>query len=219
MSFFKISSVATIALLAVAGCAAGTDEASEASQDELRARTDIELTSTRDPASVQAKLFKLMTTFKDDASLDISSAIHTNSVQMSGMGEVGVRGRAITCNNSQMELVGPGGSGFSVIDLFSCTLVRFDKVRNGGQLPSVVVPFEGNVTLAGKLFQLLEKGEDKGGLGVKLTEANNPGCCDQISTTTYAIADDKATLSCTMRSGGIAGITSAECTFTQNDTH
>ena len=80
MKFFNISSLATIALLTVAGCAASTDEASQASQDdEVIAGTEIELTSTRDPASVQAKLFKLMTTFKNDASLDISSAIHTNT--------------------------------------------------------------------------------------------------------------------------------------------
>ena len=115
-----------------------------------------------------------------------------------------------------MELVSPGGSGFSVIDQFSCTLIRFDKVRNGGKLPSVVVPFEGNITLAGKLFDLLEKGGKKGGLGVKLTESNNPGCCDRISTTSYAIATLKRRSPARGAAAGSPASREAECTFVQN---
>jgi hypothetical protein len=218
MNFFKLSCLAACGLFAVAGCAAGDDNASEGSEDELVARPNIELARSRETASVQATLFKLMMTFSRDASFGISSAIDSNSLQMDGIGEVGVRGRAVTCTSSRMEVVGAGGTGFSQVDLFGCTFVRFDKARNGGKLPSVVVPFEGNAPLAGKLFALLEKGEKKGGLGVKRTASHHPGCCDQISTTTYAIGDANATLTCTERSGGLAGITQAECTYTQNDT-
>jgi hypothetical protein len=219
MNLFSFSSFVALSLVAVAGCAASTEESAESLQDNLTARPVIELATTRDPSSVQAQLFTLLETFKNDAELGIASGIESAALTMNGAPEAGVRGRTVTCDTSRMEAVAPGGGGFSQINFFGCVLQGFDQVRNGGVLPSVVVPFEGDKQLAGKLVALLAKGEQTGGLGVKKTGGKDPGCCDIPSSVTYTIGNDDASLSCTLRSGGFAAIQRAECTFLQNDTH
>ena len=124
------------------------------------------------------------------------------------------RSRAFLCGTpSKKVLLVEGDSDELVVQ-------RAYMDANGGRLPMVVIPFDGQKPLAGKLFTLLSKGEKKGGLGVKRTGGDDhPQCCDIPSSATYTIADRDASLSCTMRSGGFAAIQRAECVFSKNDTH
>ena len=203
------------ALSALAGCTASTqtDDAAQATgEDALISRPAIELTGSSDPASVQGKLFKLLSTFKDDADLEISSGIDSPAFFMKGAKEPKVSVRSLVCSESHL-IHATVGVGVSNTSIHECTLDGFDRNRAGGSLPAVVLG-QGEEPLAGKLFTLLSKGEKKGGLGVKRTSSTAPTpCCDMISTTSFEISDAAATLSCSLHSGGIAGISRAECTF------
>jgi hypothetical protein len=227
MKFIAISSI--FALSTLVGCAASTPADSDVSADEVTARPPINLTGSTDAGSVQAKLYKLLETFKDDQGLKISVGIESAAFFMQG----GHESRSVTCTQSLLPspvTVGGGGvapQGFPGFDpggvptapSFGCDLLGFDKVRNGGQLPFSVIPNEGESPLAGKLFELLRKGEQQGGLGVELTnKVDDPPCCDIPSSRTLTISDSRASLSCTQHTGGFAFIVTAECTYFVNDT-
>lgn len=216
----KIASISIVfALSTLVGCAGSVaDSAPDAVESDLTAsRPDIVTPSSTDPNSVQAKLFTLLQTFKDDAELGVL-ALSPTSLILDGAGELGVRGRAISCESAQLEAVAPGGGGFTTTTSYACTLLRFESIRNGGALPSVVIPFGGNPPLAGHLVSLLEKGAAKGGLGVTRTGHEAPGCCDLQSFVSYSLSDDTSTLSCEVVSGGLAGVTEAKCSYTRNIT-
>jgi hypothetical protein len=213
MKFFALSSLAALSLLA--GCAASTSESVADGQDDITASTKIELSSVADEASIQAKLYNLLDAFKGEADLGIAKDVATLS--MKGAREDGAPARSISCNESKL-VHATLGQGVSTTSFFACTLAGFQTVRNGGQLPSVVLKDDASQPLAGKLFSLLLKGEQKGGLGVVKTSGDShPPCCDMPISTTFAISDSTSTLSCTERAGGFAFIRSVECTLSKND--
>jgi hypothetical protein len=209
MKSFLFASLFAVSFLA--GCAAepGSDEGVD--QNDVTSRPTIELASSADPGSIQVKLYTLLSTLKGDASLGIESAIESPALTISG-----AEARAITCTESRL-VHATVGQGVTTTKFDSCTLEGFDKVRNGGQLPSVVVKAEGEQALASKLVALLAKGAEKGGLGVKRSGGVKPPCCDMATTTTYTISDDSAELSCTTHAGGFIGIVSEQCTYSLND--
>jgi hypothetical protein len=210
-----ITSVLTLSLLA--GCAANTDSegavGDDAAENALTSRPDIDLKSTSDTSSVQAKLFNLMSTFKGDADLGISSGIDSPALFMKGGKEKSVSNRSVECHTSNL-VHATVGKGVTTTTSFECTLSGFDKTRAGGALPSVVLG-QGEKPLAGKLFALMAKGEQKGNLGVKRTSpVTQPSCCDMPVTTSFEVSDAHGTLACSQKTGGFVSIESAECTYT-----
>jgi hypothetical protein len=207
-----------VPVLSLIGCAAPSgDSAEDTSSDELKARPTIELAPSSDKNSVQAELFGLLDAFKGDAALAIQDGIDSPALVMQGAAEQGVSGvRFVSCNS--MKLVSATvGVGVSTTTEYHCSLEGFDKVRNGGSLPNVVLAEKGEAPLAGKLFSLLAKGHDKGGFGVKMSGGNRPPCCDIPTSTSYSLSDSAGTLSCTMHSGGFVFIQQAQCTYVAND--
>jgi hypothetical protein len=215
MKFFAVSTFAALSLLV--GCAApSASDSADVGQDEMTSAPKIELDATSDKNSLQAQLFNLLEAFEGDSAFGISGG-NGPTVSMQGASEHGAPARSVSCNTSKL-IHATVGSGVSTTSFFACTLNGFNKVRNGGELPSVVLQDNGEDPLAGKLFSLLAKGEQKGGLGVKRTSTTqHPPCCDMPITTSFAIQGGAETLSCSMVSGGFAPIRSVHCTFERND--
>jgi len=195
----------------LAGCSA--DAGQEAGdEDDLTRRPTIEL-SSQDSTSVAARLNAMLKAFKSDSDLDIASAIESASVKMSGRDSK--VSRSVTCTESDMELVGPGGHGFTHRTTTTCTLQGFEKNRAGGSLPNVLVSRNEPLPLANKLVTLLHKGEQKGGFGVKRTGGVAPPCCDRPMSTTYELSDAQGSLVCVNHTGGFAFMVHSECTYTR----
>lgn len=215
MNRLALSSLFVLPVLAsLVGCAAPGEESEDVTGDELRARPRIELKSTGDKDSIQAKLYGMLQTFKGDSELGIVGAIESKSLLMSGGHDTVTR--SVSCTKA-VRFILPAGASSSTV--FACDLDGFEKVRNGGQLPLVdVTQRPKNAPLASKLFSLLEKAEKKGGFDVQRS-ANQPGCCDMPSSATYAISDDVGTLSCTMHSGGFFFHLDAECSYVASDSN
>ena len=207
MKAILFSSIAAAALLV--GCAA--EQSDDVAQDDVTSRPRIELKNSNDPKAVQFKLYELLDAFKGERELGIFSAIDSPSLQMSGAKEPRVPIRTVTCTEARL------GGGAAPHVSHACTLDAFDKIRNGGSLPGVLLKDEGEDPLAGKLFTLLEKGEKKGNLGVKKSTGGEPHCCDVPQTTTYSLSDAKTTLSCSLRTGGFVATRSVQCQVILSD--
>lgn len=220
MKSLALSSLVAFALLA--GCASPT-ESPDVTESDLVAPpppTRVELPPTWEAGSVQVKLFGLLDAFRGDPEIGVVSAIESSSLMVVGAPESGVPvRRSLACTSSDLEAVGPGGDGFTHVTLYGCTLDAFAPAASGATLPEVHVPWHGEAPLAGKLFALLEKGAERGDLGVEHTVSSEgePSCCDMLYTDTYALSDAAATLACTRTVGGIAGLHTAQCTFTWHD--
>jgi hypothetical protein len=52
---------------------------------------------------------------------------------------------------------------------------------------------------------------------VRSGDTEAPGCCDIPAVTTYTISDQRASLSCTMQSGGFAAIDQVQCSYLVED--
>lgn len=208
------SALLVVSFSLLAGCAATTGDGTPTAQgeDEVKSRAAaIELSSSNDAQSLPAKLGALLKAFKSDPKLGIVSAIESDSLQMSGTDNRVAR--SVTCSQSDMELVAPGGGGFMHRTIDTCSLDGFDATRAGGQLPSVFVNANAPASLAEKLVTLLEKGAAKGDLGVKKTGGGRPQCCDIPLTTTYELADANGSLVCSSHTGGFVSIQRVECTY------
>jgi hypothetical protein len=213
MKFVTLSALAAISLLA--GCAASTAENTDQGQDDVTASSKLELASTSDSSSIQAKLYSLLDTFKGEGHLDIST--NGASITMNGAREHGAPARSITCTKSSL-VHATVGQGVTVTPFFACTLTGFNKVRTGVELPSVDAPLQGEEPLANNLFTLLNKGEQMGGgFGITRSGGVTPPCCDMPTSTTLAISDKSSTLSCTNRTGGFAFRVFTECSLLAKD--
>jgi hypothetical protein len=213
--FASLLSLAALPVLAsLVGCAGSSEESADVAGDELNAsaRPRIELASTSDVHSVQATLFLLMDRLRDvDSTLGIESGVDSASLMLKGTAEEGVASRSVDCNTSKL-IHAQIGVGASTTTFFHCTLDGFDKIRNGGSLPNVLLR-SGESPLAAKLYALLAKGEQHGGFGVTKSGGNLPPCCDIPTTTTYSVSDANGKLSCSMHAGGFAFMTHAECMY------
>lgn len=211
MKFVAVSSLVVASLLA--GCSVESAESEDTSEEAIVRRPAIEFASMNDREALSAKLYRLLNAFKSD----LGVADDGYNLTLSGKEPTRTK-RSVSCNESDMELVAPGGGGFTHRTYNSCSLKGFDQVRNGGRLPNVVVPYDLEAPLAGKLVTLLEKGAQKGTFGVKKSEPTRVPCCDIPSTVTYELSDDTASLVCQNRTGGFAFIVQASCTYTVKDT-
>jgi hypothetical protein len=205
MKFFAFSSFVALAL--VTGCASSTDDAAldDAQNNEVNSapkpRTDVNLSASEDASSVQGQLYTLLETFKADPELKVAAGIESPAYTMAGANEPNAN-RSVACHKAGSK--------------YECTLQSFDVTRGGGELPSVIVRSDQEAPLASKLFTLLERGHEKGGLGVKQTAKNdNPPCCDIPLTETLAISDKNGELSCTKSTGGFAFIVQTRCAYTR----
>jgi hypothetical protein len=220
MNVTSLFSVGTLFVAAsLAGCAADAEPVQASDSDLARGRPapvqSVTLESTDSATSVQARLFNLLDGFKADADLGISTpATERDARVIAGPGAAASTTSSVSCSLSSMELVAPGGGGFTHRDLYSCELTGFSRIRNGAELPPASVGTEGEQALASKLFDLLAKGEKKGGFGVvKTIDNENPGCCDMPTTSAYEIGDADAKLTCTLHGGGFTGWQTVECTY------
>jgi hypothetical protein len=211
MKSFALSALAAASLFVFAGCAASSSDSADVGSDDLTAaRPQIELKTSSDESSLQAKLFKLMAMSSGHPSSPTES--------LTGTGENGVGTRSISCTVSRL-ISAVVGSGVSNTAFYGCTFTNFDKTDHGGKLPSVVLSTSttDDEPLAGKLVDLLIKGEQKGGFGVKKSpDLGVPPCCDIPMHTTFTLSDSANTLSCTLSTGGFAFMRSASCTLTEN---
>jgi hypothetical protein len=205
MKSFAISSLALVALLAASGCAATASEGAESGQNDLTTSATIALKSSSNKNSLQANLYKLIAQGETEA-----------TVSLTGAPEQGASARSISCTVSHL-VSAVVGQGVTNTSFFGCTFTGFDQVRDGGQLPSVIIAAQGEAPLAGKLVNLMADGVKKGGFGIVKSDGATPPCCDIPTRTTYTMADDDYTLSCTSMTGGFAFMVSDSCTLTKND--
>ena len=210
MKPFALSTLAAASLFVFAGCAASSSESADVGSDDLTAaRPQIELKSSSDESSLQAKLFKL---------LAMNGTPSSPTQALSGSGEQNVGPRAVSCTVSRL-ISAVVGSGVSNVAFYGCTFTNFDKADHGGKLPNVILATSttDDQPLAGKLVDLMDKGAKKGGLGVKKSaDTTHPPCCDIPIHTTYTLTGSNGTLSCTRSTGGFAFMVSASCTLTEN---
>ncbi len=210
MKFAALSSFVILSVLA--GCAADSSETGESADAVVKtARTEIELKSSSDAASLPAKLFALMNTFKDDADLRIGKAIESQAFVLTGPDPLHVS-RSLECEETHL-ISAVLGRGVSNTAFHACTFSGLDKTRAGGALPRVTVAFGEQDALAGKLTTLLEKGEKKGGFGIVKNGNERPQCCDMPVTLKYELSDATMSLVCTVHAGGFTGVEQDECTL------
>lgn len=196
-----LSSLTALAL--VTGCAASSDDSASGASAEINARAEdgsLELANSTDPRSVQAALYRLLDTFKDDPGLRVLRGFDAAALMMTGKAGP----RSVTCTESTT----------AIPPQFRCTFDGIGKHRGGGSYPSEVVPNEGEAPFTGKLFVLLKKGFEKGGLGVVQTVSeSNPGCCDLPTEEAFELRDEAGVLSCAETGGGLTGILEARCDY------
>src|SRR5262249_44376947 len=133
------------------------------------AGASFELKSSNDETSIQSELYALLSAFKGDAAFGIKD--ESPSFEIVGGQEPHAPKRSLTCSEATL-VHGQLGGSVTNTKSHACALEGFNPTRDGVQLPNVSLPVGDAVTqstepLAGKLANLLSKGEAMGGFGIQ----------------------------------------------------